>query len=36
MAVSCLDGVHHASFTFSRIRDLKNAETQDGDFNAII
>jgi hypothetical protein len=36
VGVSRLNGIHHASFTFGRISDLKNAETENGDFNAIV
>jgi hypothetical protein len=36
MTVSRFNGIHHASFTFGWISDLKNTETENGDFNAIV
>jgi hypothetical protein len=36
MVISNLNRVNYASFTFGWISDLKNTETQDRDFNAIV
>jgi hypothetical protein len=36
MVISNLNSVDHASFTFGGVCDLENAETEDGDFNAIV
>ncbi len=36
VAVSNLDSSNYASFTFGRIGYLKNTETKNGNFNAIV
>ena len=36
MAISRLNRVNHASLAFGRIGYLKDTETQDRDFNAIV